>query len=138
MTNRFTIAVAFGAIFASAPVVHAASPEDAAIKQAATEIIRVLKTQGAPGMQAYVQNCYAQQGQNLHCLYLDAGASQINNYMAGVMNAPRNPYFFGLPYAQRIGPTMKAAGIVPEQQGVYLKNLYSVQRSALYAAYVAK
>lgn len=121
--------------------VGAASAETAAdqeAKQAAVEIVRVLKTQGPAAMQAYVANCYAQSPAGLHCLYLDTAGNQLYAYLGSVMNKPRDPYFYGAPYATRIAPVMSKAGISFDQVPQFLKTLQKVQGPPLYAAYIAK
>ena len=132
----FAAALILPSLFAGPVTAETAADMDA--KQAAKEIIQVLKTQGPQAMQAYVANCYAQNPVSMHCLYLDAGGNQIYGYIFGVMHQLRDPYFFGAPYAARIAPVMKQAGIGFDQETQFLKTLQKVQGPALYAAYVAK
>lgn len=133
---RFFLATC--AVIAALTGANSAAPTDPAVNQAAVEIVRVFKAQGQPGMQAYVQNCYARESASLHCLYLDAAGFQVNAVLAALMNAPRNPFFMGQPYALRILPAMKAAGIGMDQETDFLKHLYNALRPSLYAAYTAR
>lgn len=125
--------IVFCFLFCTIGLAHA--EEASPISRIAVE--RALEAYGKGGQTALKissRDCYEHDLDKIFCIYLDTAAQQIDQPIADGLNMPRDTYFNGTEFLNRVGPILVDAGLNMHESNAFLRRCSEEVNAAMLRA----